>query len=97
MAAKAIGVWPPTVDWIAGAAPPNGTLVASSLSESLNSSAASCGVVPMPGLAMGYLPGLALIRSTSSFTVLTGSSGLTTRIFGEAAASVTGSKSLKAS
>ena len=28
---KAIGVWPATADWIAGAAPPNGTLVASSL------------------------------------------------------------------
>ena len=30
-AVKAIGVWPATADWIAGPAPPNGTLATSSL------------------------------------------------------------------
>src|SRR6185503_4982615 len=93
-AENAIGVWPAIADWMAGAAPPNGTLVASSLSSSLNSSAASCGVVPMPGLAIEYLFGSFFRTSINSFTVFAGKLAFTTRMFGDAAASVIGAKSL---
>ncbi len=51
---------------------------------------AGLGIVVFAGIGL-------LIRSTSSFTVLAGKSECTTRIFGEAAASVTGAKSLKGS
>src|SRR5215471_12363911 len=44
-----MGVCPATVDVMAGAAPLNGTCVMSRLSESRNSSPASCPVVPVPG------------------------------------------------
>src|SRR5215813_15657193 len=54
-----IGVWPPIVDVIAGAAPLNGTCVRSRPSDILNSSPASWPVVPVPGEAWLYLPGLA--------------------------------------
>src|SRR4051794_10233287 len=93
-ALNAIGVCPEMADWIAGAAPPNGTLVASRWKESLNSSAASWGVVPMPGLAIVYLPGSFFSRSINSFTDFAGNDECTTRILGEAAASVIGAKSL---
>jgi hypothetical protein len=51
----------------------------------------------MPGLAMVYLPGLAFINAIKSFMFLVSIEGCTTRIFGVAAARVTGAKSFKAS
>jgi hypothetical protein len=57
----------------------------------------SDGVVPRPGEAMVYLPGLALIRSTSSFTDLAGMSGWTSSACGAAPALVIGMKSLSGS
>src|SRR3954453_365586 len=94
---NAIGVWPPTTDWIIGPPPPNGTDVVSSLVSSLNNSPDRCGGVPVPGLAMVYLPGDALMRSTSSFTVFTGTDGCTTSEFGVVATSEIGMKSFTGS
>src|SRR5580765_8363399 len=92
---KMIGVWPPTADWIAGPAPGNGTCTRSSPNVSLNSSPDRCGVVPTPAWAkLLYLPGLALIRSTSSLTFVDGTDGCTLKRFGASAATVTGAKSL---
>ena len=91
---KAIGVWPPTVAWIAGPAPVKGTCTRSSLKASRNSSPPRCGVEPTPGPAKLYLPGLSRMSCTSSGSVLAGTCGLTTTTFGETATSVTGAKSL---
>ena len=92
-----IGVWPATTDWIDGAPPGNGASAKSSPKVSLNSSLERCGVVPMPGEAKVYLPGLALSRSTSSFIEFAGMPGLTNRPLGEPPAMVTGVKSLSGS
>ena len=97
MAWKHIGVWPATTDWIDGAPPGNGASAKSSPKVSLNSSLDRCGVVPTPGEAKVYLPGLACRSSTSSFTDLAGMSGCTNSPFGEPAALVTGAKSLSGS
>ena len=50
-AMKAIGVWLPSAEAIAGPAPPKGTLTMSSLNVSRNNSPERCGVVPVPGWA----------------------------------------------
>ena len=47
-ALNAIGVCPPTVEFIAGAPPLNGTCTMSSPKASLNLSAASCADCPVP-------------------------------------------------
>src|SRR5215831_8342216 len=92
---KQIGVCPATTDWIDGAPPANGASAKSSPKVSLNSSLDRCGVVPMPGEAKVYLPGLDLSSSTSSFTDFDGmTEGLTNSPLGEPAALVTGAKSL---
>src|SRR4029079_1334954 len=74
-AGKHIGVWPPTTDWIDGPPPGNGASAKSSAKVSLNSSLERCVVVPIPGEAKVYLPGLALSSSTSSFTDFAGMLG----------------------
>src|SRR5215813_1354350 len=94
---KHIGVCPATTDWIDGAPPGNGASAKSSPKVSLNSSLERCGVVPIPGEAKVYFPGLALISSTNSFTDLAGMLGFTNRPLGEPAALVTGAKSLSGS
>ena len=71
-AVNAIGVWPPMVEWIASAAPLNGTVTRSSSKSCLNSSPERCGVEPVEGCAKLYLPGLALMSSISSLSVLAG-------------------------
>ena len=71
-AVKAIGVWPPSVELIASAAPLNGTVTRSRLYFSLNSSPARCGVEPVAGCAKLYLPGLALMSAISSLRDLAG-------------------------
>src|SRR5262245_37052393 len=96
-AVTAMGVWPPMVDVMAGAAPVNGTMVRSSPKASLNNSPLRCGVEPVAGCAKLYLPGLALTRSISSFTLLAGTLGLTVSTLGDAATSVTGVKSFTGS
>jgi hypothetical protein len=53
--------------------------------------------VPAPAEPKLYLPGLALMSSTSSLTVLAGTAGLTVSTVVDAMASVTGLKSLTAS
>src|ERR1700738_5064797 len=80
---KAIGEWPPRVDWIAGAQPLNGTCTRPfAPSESFNNSPDSEVVLPCPAEAKLYLPGLALMSATSSWTLFAGSDGLTTSTFG---------------
>src|SRR5262245_18251533 len=96
-AVNAIGVWPPMVDVMAGAAPVNGTMVRSSPNASLNSSPLRCGVEPVAGCAKLYLPGLALMMSINSFTLFAGTLGLTVSTLGDAATSVTGVKSFTGS
>src|ERR1700730_18145545 len=79
----AIGVWPPRVDWVAGAQQLKGAGTGSvAPSESVNNSPDSEGVVPFPAEAKLYLPGLALMSATSSWTLFAGSDGLTTSTFG---------------
>jgi len=92
-----MGVCPATTDWIEGPPPGNGASAKSSPKVSLNSSLERCGVVPMPGEAKVYLPGLARMSSTSSFTDRAGMSGCTNNPLGEPAALVTGAKSFSAS
>jgi hypothetical protein len=92
-----IGVWPATTDWIDGPPPGNGASAKSRLKVSLNNSLERCGVVPMPGEAKVYLPGLALSRSTSSGSVFAGMLGCTNSPLGEVPAMVTGAKSLSGS
>src|SRR5262249_31157259 len=81
------GVGPPSGDVPAGAAPGNGTITRSGAYFSLKSSPARCGVEPVPGWAKLYFPGLALITSTRSFRVRTGTAGLTNMTFGDDATS----------
>src|SRR5579871_5329925 len=78
-----VGVCPPMVAAIAGAAPANGTCVRSRSNFCLNNSPDRCGVEPMPGPANVYLPGLDLISAMSSLTFFAGTDGLTTSTFGE--------------
>ena len=66
-------------------------------SDCLNSSIERDGVVPVPGEAMLYFVGSALMRSTSSFTVRAGTSGLAISAWVAAAALVIGTKSLSGS
>src|SRR5262249_58805633 len=94
---KAIGVWPASTDWIAGADPLNGTCTRSRPCESLNSSPERCGVVPSPAEAKLYLPGLALTCAMRCLKSVAGQEGCTVSTFGEIAANVTGAKSLKGS
>ena len=47
-AGKLIGVWPPTVEFIAGPPPVNGTWMMSTPYAALNSSPARCAGVPVP-------------------------------------------------
>src|SRR5215468_2755635 len=94
---KEIGVWPATVDPIAGPPPLNGTCTRSRLRERRNNSPTRWGGVPVPGEAKLYLPGLALIRATRSWTVRAGSDGCTVSTAGAETAMVTGSKSLMGS
>src|SRR6516162_7546892 len=94
---KHIGVCPATTDCIDGPPPGNGASAKSSPKVSLNSSLERCGVVPIPGEAKVYFPGLALMSSTSSFTDLAGMPGCTNRPLGDPAALVTGTKSLSGS
>jgi hypothetical protein len=56
-----------------------------------------CGVLPAPGAAKVYLPGLALISSISSLIVLAGTDGVTEITLGETATIVIGAKSLTGS
>src|SRR5262249_18107899 len=94
---KHIGVCPATTDCIDGPPPRNGASAKSRPKVSLKSSLERCGVVPIPGEAKVYFPGLALMSSTSSFTDLAGMLGCTNRPLGDPAALVTGAKSLSGS
>ena len=94
---KAIGVWPPMVDVMAGPPPLNGTCTRSSPNFSLNSSPTSRGCVFAPDDAKLYLPGLARTSATSSFTSLAGTEGCTVSACGPDATSVTGVKSFSVS
>src|SRR5882672_4151936 len=87
------GVWPATVEPIAGPPPLKGTWTRSGASESRNSSPTSEGGVPTPGDAKLYLPGLPLTSATSSFTDCAGTDGCTVSTTGWLAPSVTASKS----
>jgi len=80
-----------------GAPPVNGTVTNLTPNACLSISIASDGVVPAPGDATLYLPGLALSKSISSFIVLAGNAELTSHEFGEAPTFVTGMKSLSTS
>src|SRR6516162_9459850 len=73
--AKAMGVWPATVEPIAKPELLNGICTRSRPSDSRNCSPTRCPGVPVPGEAKLYLPGPALMRATSSLAVLTGSDG----------------------
>ena len=63
------------------------------LADSLNNSAASCVVVPVPAEAKFSLPGCTLASCTSSANDFAGTEGCTTAINGIVAISVTGAKS----
>ena len=89
-----IWVWPAITEAIAGPAPPNGTCATSSASDMRNCSPVRCVVVPAPGEAILYLPGLALMSATNSLTVFAGTEGLTESTVAELTASVTAAKSL---
>src|SRR5262245_35990103 len=91
---NAMGVCPARTDWTAGAEPLKGTDTRSRFCECLNISPPSWDVVPTPGCAILYLPGLERRNAISSLTVVAGIDGLTTSTFGDAAARVTGAKSL---
>src|ERR1700730_17899357 len=80
-----------------GPPPANGTVTKLRPNPCLSISIASDGVVPLPGDATLYLPGLAFTTSISSFIVLAGNSALTSQEFGEAPTLVTGMKSFSAS
>src|SRR4029077_3816175 len=71
-AEKATGVWPPTVAWMAGAAPVNCTVGRSRSLAMRKISPDRCGVLPTPGAAKLYLPGLARITAINSCMVLAG-------------------------
>src|SRR5580704_3248624 len=96
-ALQLMGVKPPSSDCAMGPPPANGTVTKLTPNACLSISIASDGVVPLPGDATLYLPGLACIRSSSSFIVLAGKSALTSQEFGEAPTLVTGMKSLSTS
>ena len=97
MAAQAMGVKPPSSDWVIGPPPAKGTVTKLTPSPCLSISIESDGVVPAPGEATLYLPGLAFIKSISSFIVLAGKSWLTCQEFGVAPTLVTGMKSFSTS
>src|SRR5205085_10095061 len=97
IAENATGVCPPTVDWMAGPAPANCTVTRSMPCEARKISPDRCGVLPTPGAAKLYFPGLALMRSISSLMVLAGTEGCTVITLGETATMVTGAKSLTGS
>src|SRR6516164_302928 len=94
MALQLIGVNPPSSDCASGAPPANGTVTKFTSSACLSISIANDGVVPAPGEATLYLPGLAFINS---IIVRAGNSELTSQEFGEAPALVTGMKSFSTS
>src|SRR5215467_3808599 len=96
-ALQLMGVNPPSRDCASGAPPANGTVTKFTSSACLSISIANDGVVPAPGEATLYLPGLAFINSINSFIVLAGNSELTSHEFGEAPALVTGMKSFSMS
>src|ERR1700724_3960741 len=79
--------------------PPANTMVAIWLkpSRTLNTSASSCGVVPIGGVETLNRSGLALASATNSFIVLAASSDLTVNTLGEGAVSEIGAKSLNGS
>src|ERR671911_1357949 len=90
-----IGVWPATVDWIAGPAPGNGTCTMSTPVTSRNRSPERCGVVPTPAWAkLLYLQGLAFITATNSLTVFAGTVGCTITTLAISPTIVSGMKSL---
>src|SRR5262249_41102434 len=92
-----MGVNPPSRDCASGAPPANGTVTKFTSSACLSISIANDGVVPAPGEATLYLPGLAFINSINSFIVLAGNSELTSQEFGDAPSLVTGMKSFSMS
>src|SRR5574338_1073708 len=85
MAVQPIGTWLPTTAATAGPAPPYGTAVKSALVVSARSRAERSGVVPMPGVAMLYLPGLDLAFLTRSAIDFTGDDGCAVNTLGDAA------------
>src|ERR1700683_2033286 len=96
-ALQLIGVKPPSSDCAIGPPPANGTVMKLRPKACLSISIASGGVVPLPGEATLYFPGLAFIRPINSFMVLAGKSLLTSQEFGDAPALVTGMKSFSTS
>src|SRR5262249_51355346 len=67
--AKAMGVWPATVEPIAKPELLNGICTRSRPSDSRNCSPTRCAGVPVPAEAKLYLPGLDLMKPTRSLTV----------------------------
>src|SRR5579862_7144675 len=96
-ALQLMGVNPPSSDCAIGPPPANGTVMKLRPKACLSISIASDGVVPFPGEATLYLPGLAFTKSISSFIALGGKSLLTSQEFGEAPTLLTGTKSFSAS
>src|ERR1700683_2009546 len=96
-ALQLIGVNPPSSDSAIGPHPANGTVMKFRPKACLSISIASDGLVPFPGEATLYFPGLEFMRSINSFIVLAGKSILTSQEFGEAPTLVTGMKSFSMS
>src|SRR5580658_5912027 len=96
-ALQLMGVKPPSSDCAIGPPPENGTVTKLRPKACLSISIASDGVVPFPGEATLYLPGLAFTKLINSFIVLAGKSLLTSQEFGDAPTLVTAMKSFSAS
>ena len=82
---------------MAGPAPVNCTVGRSRPNTRRKISPERCGVLPTPGAAKLYLPGLALMTSISSLMLLAGTEGCTLTTLGETATMVIGAKSFTGS
>src|SRR5712672_105280 len=91
---KVMVVWPATTEAVESPPLLNGTCTRSRPRATRNCSPERWDCVAVPPDAKLYLPGLALIRLTSSATVFAGTEGLTESTTVSATATVTGSKSL---
>jgi hypothetical protein len=82
---------------MAGPVPRYGTCTSLTFAMLLNSSAARCGVLPLPEPAYITSPGRAFASEMSCVTEVAGSEGCTTSRLGESASRLTGSKSFTGS
>ena len=94
---KAIGVWPPTVAWMAGAGARERHVDQVELEGQPEQLAAQMRRRTDAGAGKAVLAGIVPMSCTSSGSVLAGTCGFTTTTFGETATSVTGAKSLTGS